>query len=81
MTIQSASINAQQKISWLVCSISLNNIVDYSGKLVGLMGNNNGDPNDDVISRNGIKPTNMSSERAVYQVANTCQFKNFFVNI
>lgn len=68
------NLNEFQVVSWLSSSISLvDTATNYTGKLVGLMGNYNGIANDDVFSRTGIQPTSLSSERSVYEVATTWQ--------
>ena len=68
------NINEIQVVTWLSASISLVDInTDFSDKLVGLMGNYNGKPDDDVSSRTGTKPNNLNSEKLIYDVANTWQ--------
>ena len=37
------------------------------------MGNNNGDPTDDIVSRSGESPVN-NTQRNVYNVAITCEY-------
>jgi len=41
------------------------------------MGNNNGDPSDDIVSRSGV-PVPNNSQKAIYNIASTC---NFLLNI
>lgn len=68
--ISTVSTNDIQHRSWIVTSVNFLDLpsFDYKNKLEGLMGNKNGDKNDDLISRTGLKPTN-TSERAYYNIA------------
>ena len=81
LSVQISIMNATQ-ISWMVLNIKLLNGLsdDYSNKLVGLMGNLNGNKDDDIVSRIGIKPANISLESSIYPIANNCSLnfrKNF----
>ena len=61
-----------RRISWISCTISLfdlNNI-NLKGDLEGLMGNFNGDLNDDIIGRDGSIPKDLS-EREIFKVCET----------
>lgn len=76
------NLNAFQVVSWLSSSISLvDTATNYTGKLVGLMGNYNGIANDDVFSRTGVQATNLASERSVYEVATTWQLETNDVDL
>lgn len=73
--ISKLAFNEFQTITWLSASISLiDSAENYNNNLIGLMGNYNGDPSDDVVSRTGVKPTDMNNERSVYNVAISCNF-------
>jgi hypothetical protein len=51
----------------------LNGLSDiYSNKLVGLMGNLNEITADDIMSRNGAMPANVSLESSIYPIAMNC---------
>ena len=49
-----------------------NAIYNYTNNVYGLMGNNNGDPTDDIVSRSGESPVN-KTQRNIYNVAITCK--------
>ena len=52
----------------------MNNLVRaYFGQLVGLMGNFNGIPTDDIMSRNGAMPSNITLESSIYPIASNCK--------
>ena len=68
--ISSLDKNSFQGISWLSASISLiNTVSNYTGNLVGLMGNYNGVADDDVFNRDGNRPASLTLERSVYDIA------------
>ena len=46
--------------------------------VIGLMGNNNGDPTDDITYRNGTIEYS-KSQRAIYQAAMDCKKKRIFL--
>jgi hypothetical protein len=74
LKISRVNVNDAQTLSWLTCNMALSDEA-YINNVNGLMGNNNGDENDDLESRfDGSRPTNMNSERSIYQIANTCKF-------
>ncbi len=52
-----------------------NLVTSFNNQLFGLMGNFNGDKTDDLVSRNGDKPTNMTLERSIYPIASSCNHK------
>ena len=61
----------------------LNGLSDtYNNKLVGLMGNINGNTADDIMSRNRAMPANISLESSIYPIAMNCtlNFKTFCLN-
>ena len=61
----------------------LNGLSDtYNNKLVGLMGNINGNTADDIMSRNKAMPANISLESSIYPIAMNCtlNFKTFCLN-
>ena len=71
LSMNQTTVNSNQTISWLTSSIGLNNQA-YVGSLSGLMGNYNGNKDDDLVSRfDGQYPSNMS-ERAIFDIASTC---------
>lgn len=74
ISIGNATGAPSQQTSWLIVTISfLNNLADsYTNKLLGLMGNFNGIKNDDLISRSGILPTNITLESSIYPIASNC---------
>ena len=49
--------------------------------MIGLLGNNNGDPNDDIQSRTGERPNNKTNERDVYYTLKTCNQNILMYNI
>lgn len=57
----------------------MNNLNNLRNQLVGLMGNFNGNQNDDVFSRDGRYPENINSEKGIFPIASNCKF-NFIVN-
>jgi hypothetical protein len=74
LQISKVPLNSIQSISWITSSIALSdNIFDYKGKVYGLMGNNNGDDTDDIVSRTGVSVQG-DSQRAIYSIASTCKF-------
>jgi hypothetical protein len=73
--METVNVSSSQYSSWLTLTINtVRNIRNYSHQLEGLMGNFNGIPTDDVTSRNGLMPTNLSLESSIYPIANTCEF-------
>lgn len=69
LSIYTVSIDQYQSVSWISSYVSIiKNRLQYRNKLFGLMGNFNDDPSDDIESRSGQKPTDMSKERSIYQV-------------
>ena len=74
LQISKVPLNSIQSISWITSSIALSdNIFDYKGKVYGLMGNNNGNDADDIVSRTGVSVQG-NSQRAIYSIASTCKF-------
>jgi hypothetical protein len=72
--ISKVTLNSIQGISWITSSIALSdNINDYKGKVYGLMGNNNGNDSDDIVSRTGVSVQG-NSQKAIYGIASTCKF-------
>jgi hypothetical protein len=73
LSVQISILNVTQ-ISWMVLNIKLlNGLSDiYSNKLVGLMGNLNEITADDIMSRNGAMPANISLESSIYPIAMNC---------
>jgi hypothetical protein len=73
LSVQISILNVTQ-ISWMVLNIKLlNGLSDiYSNKLVGLMGNLNEITADDIMSRNGAMPANVSLESSIYPIAMNC---------
>ena len=73
LSVQISILNVTQ-ISWMVLNIKLlNGLSDiYSNKLVGLMGNLNEITADDIMSRNGAIPANVSLESSIYPIAMNC---------
>lgn len=47
----------------------------FDNNLEGLMGNSNKDPTDDIFARNGSLLSNITSERAIFPYASTCNYK------
>jgi hypothetical protein len=74
LSVQISILNVTQ-ISWMVLNIKLlNGLSDiYSNKLVGLMGNLNEITADDIMSRNGAMPANVSLESSIYPIAMNCK--------
>ena len=72
----------KQRLSWLFCNVYLmKTFKTYKNKIFGLMGNYNGDKNDDIFTRNLISITDINSERAIFPIASECKFfisKKFF---
>ena len=69
--ISTVKINKFQAISWLTCSIALLNNPNYINSLHGLLGNNNEDRSDDVISRISVKSDDIKNEKKIYKSALT----------
>jgi hypothetical protein len=74
------AISQTSQVSWIICDIQLpiSFKTMYFNKLIGLMGNNNDQQFDDIFSRNGIRPQNMSSERSIYQIGMSCRLLSIF---
>ena len=73
LKISKVAVNAAQTLSWLTCNMALSD-GSYTNNIAGLMGNNNGDKSDDLVSRiDGSRPTDINSERSIYQTASTCK--------
>jgi len=75
-------VTSTKYLSWLNINVALSNSVNnYINNVYGLMGNNNGDPTDDIVSRNGTKSSG-NSEANIYYTLVTCKilftlFKHF----
>ncbi len=69
------TIDSSQTESWLTCNMILTDPA-YKNNTVGLMGNNNGDPSDDLVDRITGISANASDDKSVYRVASTCKFEN-----
>jgi hypothetical protein len=71
--ISTSKISNTLSLSWVTTSITLDDSINtYSNKVIGLMGNNNGDPTDDVFYRNGTIEYGRS-QRAIYRAAIDCK--------
>lgn len=84
--ISTLMLNQFSTISWLTCSIALlSSHFNYRNALHGLLGNNNGDKSDEVISRLGFRPLDTNNNEHVYETALTWTLKeseeNLFVNL
>jgi hypothetical protein len=80
--IQNVPVNELNSESWLTSSIALlNNINNYTNAVYGLMGNNNNDPNDDIIGRDGRRPADAKRERDIYDTQQTCNTQHLYLII
>ena len=52
----------------------------YTGQVYGLLGNNNGSPDDDIVSNNGTSAVNLSEEEIYFTMA-TCKFLSFIIKL
>jgi hypothetical protein len=76
--ISTSKISNTQSLSWITTSIALSDsIKTYSNNVYGLLGNNNGDPSDDISYRNGTIEYG-GSDRTIYQAAVTCNHTFLF---
>jgi hypothetical protein len=67
--------NGNRRLSWIVCDIYLPTIYDdYKNSLIGLMGNFDDNPNNDIFDRNNNYLINIDSEREIYEFAKTCNY-------
>lgn len=75
LTVQLFSaISSQTQITtWSTISIKLiDTEIDYTNKLVGLLGNYNGDKGDDITARDGSSVSPNSRTSLIYSKAITC---------
>ena len=71
--ISTSKISNTQSLSWVTTSITLDDSINaYSNNTIGLMGNNNGDPTDDIFYRNGTIEYSRS-QRTIYRAAIDCK--------
>ena len=67
---------AGQTLSWLTCNMVFSDN-SLKNRISGLMGNNNGDKSDDLVSRTDSSiSANISVERSIYEIASTCKYTN-----
>lgn len=60
--------------SWLSVGLALSNkVTNYSGAVVGLMGNFNGNKDDDISYRNGTILLTERKDSVTYYALNTCK--------
>lgn len=79
--IVSSLSNNNSLISWLALGMNLdNNVRNYTNRVSGLMGNFNGNPNDDIRSRDGIVST-ATNESVYYATAETWKISSTEENL
>lgn len=72
LTVQ-IMLNSLDNLSWLSFSISLDaNVRNYNGAVEGLMGDFDGNPNNDIKYANGALATSITEESIYYNAALTC---------
>lgn len=77
--ISKISINEFESRSWMMINIVLPKI--YFGSVEGLMGNYNGDANDDLRSRGGEIVKDSSNDEAIYNAMVTCKTRFKFYTL
>jgi hypothetical protein len=70
---------ANTNLSWLSIGMSLDfSIRNYSNAVSGLMGNYDGNANNDIAYKNGTILTNINGDSINYDASKTCKFIYLF---